>query len=73
MKIYKGTLVKKICIVSAFFGECQLKVLIVKKKYVWGGEESILIGGTLVKERKWYCASFPHKYDSCVESAFKFF
>ena len=36
MKIYKGTLVKKICIVSAFFGECQLKVLIVKKKYVWG-------------------------------------
>ena len=45
MKIYKGTLVKKICIVSAFFGECQLKVLIVKKKYVWGGKNLFWLGG----------------------------
>ena len=40
---------------------------------MFGGVRSILFGGTLVKRGKWYCVSFPHKYDSCVESAFKFF
>ena len=38
----------------------------VRMYFVWGDVSK-------VKQRKWYCVSFPHKCDSSVESPFKFF
>ena len=45
MKIFEKNVGKKDLYCVSFFGECQLKVLIVKKKYVWGSKNLFCLGG----------------------------